>query len=134
MRYCLTASRLLRFLGFPMKRFFLLFPVVGLFLYFLVPPAVFADSSHARIVRLSLIQGDVRFVREFHENSIVDPNAVWEVGQLNLPIRQGNAVSTGNGRAEIEFENGAMAFVGANTVIEFYDLSLYDGARITRLV
>ena len=43
-------------------------------------------------------------------------------------------LSTGNGRAEVEFENGAMAFLGANSVLEFFDLSLNDGSRITRLI
>jgi hypothetical protein len=117
-----------------MKYTFLLSVLVALFLSFSSAPAALGDSSHARIVRLSFLQGDVRFVREFRENSITDPNAVWEVAQLNLPIRQGNALSTGNGRAEVEFENGAMAFLGANTVVEFYDLSLNDGSRITRLI
>ncbi len=117
-----------------MKRNFLLFSLIVLLVCTALPSAVSADSSHARIVRLSYVQGDVRFAREFHENSITDSKAVWEVAQLNLPIREGNAISTGNGRAEVEFESGAMAFLNANTVIEFYDLSLHDGSRITRLV
>src|SRR6266849_1482159 len=61
-----------------------------------------ADTSHARIIRLSLVQGDV--------------------------------LATDQGRAEVEFENGAMAFLAENTVLEFYDLSLEDGAKTTRLV
>ena len=94
-----------------------------------------ADSSHARIVRLSLVQGDVRFAHEFHKDSLDDAKAAWEIAPLNLPIREGYALATdANGRAEVEFENGAMAFLSANTVIEFYDLSLDDGARITRLI
>lgn len=94
-----------------------------------------ADSSHARIVRLSLVQGDVRFTHEFHKDSMDDSKAVWEIAPMNLPIREGYAIGTdANGRAEVEFENGAMAFLSANTVIEFYDLSLDDGARITRLI
>ncbi len=117
-----------------MKRNFLFFSLILLLVCTALPSASFADSSHARIVRLSYLQGDVRFAREFHEDSITDPKAVWEVAQLNLPIREGNAISTGNGRVEIEFENGAMAFLNANTVIEFFDLSLRDGSRITRLV
>jgi len=100
-----------------------------------LPAPAAADASHARIVRLSLIQGDVRFARDFHHDSLTDAKAVWEVAPLNLPIRQGFAVATdNNARAEVEFENGAMAFLGANTVIEFYDLSLDEGAVITRLV
>src|SRR5216684_8331487 len=93
-----------------------------------------ADSSHARIIRLSLVQGDVRFARDVHGDPLTSDKATWEAAALNLPIRQGYSLATDNGRAEVEFENGAMAFLGPNTVVEFYDLSLRDGARITRLV
>src|SRR6266436_5856217 len=93
-----------------------------------------ADSSHARIIRLSLVQGDVRFARDTHGDPLADQKAVWETAVLNLPIRQGYVVATDQGRAEVEFENGAMAFLSENTVLEFYDLSLDDGARTTRLV
>src|SRR4029077_10990587 len=93
-----------------------------------------ADSSHARIIRLSLVQGDVRFTREAHGDPLADDKAVWETAVLNLPIRQGYVLATDHGRAEVEFENGAMAFLAENTVLEFYDLSLEDGAKSTRLV
>jgi len=96
-------------------------------------PAV-ADSSHARVIRLSLAQGDVRFTREAHGDALADQKAQWEKAQANLPIRQGYVIATDNGRAEVEFENGAMAFLSENTVLDFYDLSLEDGARTTRLV
>jgi hypothetical protein len=93
-----------------------------------------ADSSHARIIRLSLVQGDVRFARKAHGDPLTDSKATWETAGLNLPIRQGYVLATDNGRAEVEFENGAMAFLKENTVLEFYDLSLEDSARTTRLV
>jgi hypothetical protein len=93
-----------------------------------------ADSSHARVIRLSLVQGDVRFAREAHGDPLADQNAQWETAQANLPVRQGYVVATDNGRAEVEFENGAMAFLNENSVLEFFDLSLEDGARTTRLV
>jgi Family of unknown function (DUF6600)/FecR protein len=93
-----------------------------------------ADSSHARIIRLSLIQGDVRFARDVHGDPLASQTATWEAAELNLPIRQGYVLATDNGRAEVEFENGAMAFLDQNTVLEFYDLSLVDGAKTTRLV
>ncbi len=96
-------------------------------------PAV-ADSSHARVIRLSLVQGDVRFTREAHGDPLADQKAQWETAQANLPVRQGYVIATDNGRAEVEFENGAMAFLNENTVLEFFDLSLDDGARTTRLV
>jgi len=119
-----------------MKRLLFLFFSLSLALpSVFAPPPAQADSSHARIVRLSLVQGDVRFVREFHKDSLEDSKATWEIAPLNLPIREGYALATdSNGRAEVEFENGAMAFLSGNTLIEFYDLSLDDGAHITRLV
>jgi len=94
----------------------------------------FADSSHARIIRLSLVQGDVRFARDVKGDPLASQNATWEAAELNLPIRQGYVLATDKGRAQVEFENGAMAFLGDNTVLEFYDLSLEDGAKTTRLV
>src|SRR5467141_4874834 len=102
-------------------------------LFAAVPPAA-ADSSHARIIRLSLVQGDVRFARGTHGDPTADSKATWETAGLNLPIRQGYVLATDKGRAEVEFENGAMAFLKENTILEFYDLSLNDSARTTRLV
>jgi hypothetical protein len=96
------------------------------------PPA--SADGHARIIRLSLVQGDVRFTRDAHGDPLTDPKAIWETAALNLPIREGYVLATDNGRAEIEFENGNMAFLSENTVLEFYDLSLEDGARTTRLI
>ena len=93
-----------------------------------------ADASHARIIRLSLVQGDVRFARDVKGDPLTSDKAMWEGATLNLPIRQGYVLATDNGRAEVEFENGAMAFLAENTVLEFYDLSLEDGAKTTRLV
>jgi hypothetical protein len=94
----------------------------------------FADTSHARIVRLSLVEGDVRFAPSFRDDPLTDENAPWQAASLNLPLRQGYVLATNHGRAEVEFENGAMLFLGYNSVLEFYDLSSEDGARVTRLV
>lgn len=93
-----------------------------------------ADSSHARIVRLSLVQGDVRFARDMKGDPLADARGNWEGAALNLPIRQGYVVATDDGRAEVEFENGTMAFLAENTVLEFYDLSSEDGGFTTRLI
>src|SRR5262249_1730540 len=93
-----------------------------------------ADTSHARIVRLSLVQGDVRFAPSFRDDPLTDEKAAWQPAPLNLPLRQGYVLATDRGRAEVEFENGAMLFLGYNSVLEFYDLSLEDGGRVTRMV
>jgi hypothetical protein len=94
----------------------------------------FADSGHARIIRLSLVQGDVRLARDVKGDPLASQNATWEAAELNLPIRQGYVLATDKGRAEVEFENGSIAFLGEDTVLEFYDLSLEDGAKTTRLI
>jgi hypothetical protein len=96
--------------------------------------AVFADSGNVRIVRLSLVQGDVRFAREVKGDPLTDSRGDWEAAALNLPVRQGYVLATDNGRAEVEFENGAVAFLAENTVLEFFDLSSEDGAFTTRLI
>jgi len=111
------------------------FIALTLMVVFLIgAPLASADSSHARIIRLSLVQGDVRFATQTHGDPLTDANASWSTAELNLPIRQGYVLATDNGRAEVEFENGAMAFLKENTVLEFYDLSLHDGDRTTRLI
>src|SRR5215469_6099336 len=97
-------------------------------------PSASADSSHARIIRLGVVTGDVRFATKTHGDPLTDSRADWSTAQLNLPIREGYVLATNNGRAEVEFENGTLAFLKENTVLEFYDLSLKDGAFITRLV
>src|SRR5246127_3774095 len=94
-----------------------------------------ADSGHARIVRLSLVEGDVRFARDVKGDPLAaDATPGWEAAVLNLPIRQGYVLATDQGRAVVEFENGAMAFLAENTVLEFYDLSSEDGGFTTRLI
>jgi hypothetical protein len=117
-----------------MKRFTCSIGLLLLAVCVVMPSVALADASHARIVRLSLIQGDVRYARSFHDDPLAEGNATWEQAALNLPLREGYVLATGSGRAEVEFESGAMAFLSGNAVLEFYDLSLHDGGRITRLV
>ena len=103
-------------------------------LLFISAHPALADSSHARIIRLSVVQGDVRFARDVKGDPLASGNATWEAAEPNLPVRQGYVLATDKGRAAVEFENGAMAFLGDDTVLEFYDLSLEDGVKTTRLV
>ncbi len=96
--------------------------------------SVWADTSHARIIRLSYVQGDVRITHHVSGDPLQSADSAWDVAALNLPIHQGDALATDNGRAEVEFESGSIAFLAENTVLEFYDLSLEDGAFTTRLI
>ena len=79
-------------------------------------------DSQARIVRLSDVQGSVQ----------IDKNTGmgFENAFLNLPITQGTQVRTrGNGRAEIEFEDGSTMRLTPNTSVEFSTLSLSDAGK-----
>jgi len=51
--------------------------------------------------------------------------------ELNLPIRQGYVLATDKGRVEVEFENGAMAFLKENTVLEFMTSRSMTAPRTT---
>jgi hypothetical protein len=112
----------------------LLFAVAALAASLLLPAPASADLSHARIIRLSFVQGDVRVLRDVHGDALTDGKNLWEAAALNLPVRQGYVLATDHGRATVEFENGALAFLNENTVIEFYELSLDNGMRSTKLV
>jgi hypothetical protein len=113
---------------------------VGAFALFLIAllssaPSASADASHIRIIRISYVQGDVRFARDVKGDPLAGAeNITWENAELNLPIRQGFVISTEKGRAEVEFENGSLALIGENTVLQFFDLSLEDGSKTTRLI
>jgi hypothetical protein len=52
---------------------------------------------------------------------------------MNLPIQEGFALRTGNGYAELEFEDSLAVRLGANSTVEFTLLALVNGGRITRL-
>jgi len=94
----------------------------------------YTTASNARIIRLSLVQGDVRILHDSKGDPLANDKAAWSRAELNLPIREHDVIATDSGRAEVEFENGAMAFINENSVLEFFDLSLEDGSFTTRLI
>lgn len=96
---------------------------------FSAAPATAGDNtgySYARIVRLSYVSGDVQIVRTDKGNS-------WEPASLNMPVQQGFALGTNNGRAEIELEHGSTIWLAENSVLQFTELALSNGGRVTRM-
>jgi hypothetical protein len=93
--------------------------------------AVFSLPAHAtsqvRIVRLSDVQGSVQ----------IDKNSGmgFENAFLNLPVTQGSQIRTrGNGRVEIEFEDGSTLRLGPNSRLDFGTLGLSDaGVRLSAI-
>jgi len=81
--------------------------------------------SKARVVRLSFVEGDVQIARPEDDG--------WEKAIANMPIQEGYAIATGRGRAEIEFESGATVRLDENTEIQFNELGLLNGNRLSRM-
>jgi len=84
-------------------------------------------NSHARIVRLSFVEGNVTVQR----SGIAD----WAEAPMNTPIQEGFKLSTAEGGfAEVEFENGSTVRLGQLSMLEFTQLALANnGSKINCL-
>ena len=51
----------------------------------------------------------------------------------NLPLETGYSLVTGTGRAEIEFEDASIVYLGENSVLTFNQLSTTDGVPYTEI-
>ncbi len=75
-------------------------------------------------MRLSYVEGVVEYQRA---------GADWETAPMNLPIEESFRLRTGDGRAEVELESGMVVRLAQNTLIEFTQLALVDGGRVTQI-
>lgn len=94
----------------------------------LAAPWAFAQVySHARIVRLSFVEGTVSLQRPDMPE--------WAQAPVNTPIQEGFKLSTAEGSfAEVEFENASTARVGQLSLVEFTQLALMpSGGKVNRL-
>lgn len=93
-----------------------------------VAPATAANdapvSAHSkvRIVRLSEVKGEVQLDRLTGKG--------FEGAMANLPVTEGARLKTGDGVAEVEFEDNSTVRVGQNSLVEFPRLELLpSGAK-----
>jgi FecR protein len=96
-----------------------------------IPTAFASDDTDVREVRISSVQGDVRLARG--DRGHTNLNKPWERAQGGELLKQGFAVATGNGRAEIEFEDGSAAYVAENSLLLFSELSARQDCIVTRM-
>jgi len=84
-------------------------------------------DSHARVVRLSDVQGEVQVDRNIGQG--------FEKAFLNLPLTQGVKVRTQQqAQAALEFEDGSSVRLAPNTTVELPQLLLRDsGVKFTTL-
>ncbi|HEU0005117.1 MAG TPA: DUF6600 domain-containing protein [Terriglobia bacterium] len=92
-------------------------------------PLQAVDAPVARMLRVSLLEGDVTYQRTDLDR--------WVDLSVNTPVLEGDKIWVGRGgRAEVEFENGSFARLSENTIIEFSrlaDMNSRDGVEV-RLV
>jgi hypothetical protein len=91
----------------------------------------YSDVTYAQIVRISYVEGDVRIQRG--EPNGKANSATWEKAVADLPLETGFSLVTGEGRAEIEFENASTLYLGENSVLTFNDLHETAGVPYTEL-
>jgi uncharacterized protein DUF6600/FecR-like protein len=87
------------------------------------PPS---SNSKVRIVRLSEVKGEVQLDRLTGKG--------FEAAMANLPITEGARLKTGNGVAEVEFEDNSTIRVAQNSLIEFPRLEMLPSGAKTSSV
>jgi hypothetical protein len=91
----------------------------------------YSNQTYAQIVRISYVEGDVRIQR-----GAAGPRSdesTWEKAVADLPLETGFSLATGEGRAEIEFENASTIYLAENSVLTFNDLHTTVGIPYTEL-
>lgn len=78
---------------------------------------------HPQIVRVSLVDGDVRIARDQQQGQA--RNADWEKAVSGLPLESGFTLATGDGRAVIELQDASTVYLGPNSVLVLTDLTSY---------
>src|SRR5512146_2370249 len=92
----------------------------------LLVPALSAQNSHARIVRLSYVDGQVQVTR----NSGQTDKAL-----LNMPIVEGMKLSVEQGsHAEVEFENDSTMRLVGPAQVDFRELTLNPEGKQNSLI
>ena len=91
----------------------------------LLPAAQAQKADSVRVLRLSRAEGQVLVS---HAGS-----DAWEEALVNFPLQEGDALATQAGLAEIEFENGATAYLAENSVLQFTQFGFAGGGKATEL-
>jgi hypothetical protein len=108
------------------------FPLFGIDVQTASPPPSsaqvqpYSDATYPQIVRISYAEGDVRVSRGTRR-------ATWETAVTALPLETGFNLVTGNGKAEIEFEDASILYLGENSALAFTDLRTTAGVPHTEV-
>ncbi len=92
------------------------------------PPA---SATYPQIVRIRYLEGDVRVSRGREGEKA--SGSTWETAVAGLPLATGFNLVTGEGRAEIEFEDASTVYLAENSALAFNDLHTTDGNPYTNI-
>lgn len=108
----------------PQIRFLLGILTAGFIALCTVNPLWGQSTSHARVVRLSFVEGNVTVERPDVQT--------WAEAPVNTPLQEGFKLSTGeNSYAEIQFENGGTIRLGQLGLLKLTELAFTpDGGKI----
>jgi hypothetical protein len=84
-----------------------------------------APQTYDQIVRLSLVEGDVRIARG--KDGEHATGGAWGQAAAGIPIEAGFGLVTGKGRVEIELEDASTVYLGENSVLTFNQLTATGG-------
>jgi FecR protein len=93
------------------------------------PQTASPAKTYDQIVRLSLVEGDVRLARGKDAEHATGGD--WGQATADTPIEEGFTLVTGKGRAEIEFEDASTVYLGENSVMTFNQLTATGGVPQT---
>ena len=79
------------------------------------------ENGTPQIVRVSYVQGEVKLSPGVRGMPVLGKD--WIAADVNAPIEQGTTLATENGRAEVEFENGSVAYLAEHSVLQFDQLT-----------
>lgn len=89
-------------------------------------------GTYPEIVRLSVVEGDVRIARGKQDAKLT--GNTWEQAAADIPLESGFNLATGSsGRAEIEFEDASTIYLAPNSALSLADLTTKDGIPHTTL-
>jgi len=92
--------------------------------------AAAAEMTYPEIVRIRAVEGDVRISRMDDKGKATGE---WEQAVDDVPVETGFNLVTGDGRAEIEFEDASTLYLDKNSALSFDDLHSTNGVPHTEV-
>jgi hypothetical protein len=102
-------------------------------LVFAARPASGQNAIQPEVVQITHVEGDVRLSpgNSKAKDGVIGKS--WVQAEDGVPIEQGFNLSTGTGKAEVEFEDGSVLYLADNSTLLFEELTVLDGAPTTIL-